>query len=101
MKIYPDQEVQIATLIAHKAFVTIPADYSDLEDVFFQKSTAVLSELIKINTYAINLEEGKQLLYGPIYSLGLVELKILKTYIEINLANDFICLSKSSAGLIQ
>ena len=30
-----------------------------------------------------------------IYSLGLIELKILKTYIENNLANNFIRLSKS------
>ena len=43
-----------------------------------------------MNKHAIKLEEGKQLLFGPIYSLGLVELKTLKTYIETNLANGFI-----------
>ena len=51
-----------------------------------------------MNEHAIELEEGKQPLFGPIYSLGPVELEILKTYIETNLANGFIRPSKSSAG---
>ena len=42
-------------------------------------------------------EEGKQPPYGPIYSLGPVELKTLKTYIKTNLANAFIKASKSPA----
>ena len=33
--------------------------------------------------------------YGSIYSLGLIELETLKTYIDTNLANGFIRLSKS------
>ena len=36
--------------------------------------------------------------YGPIYSLGPVELETLKTYIETNLKNSFIRPSKSPAG---
>ena len=51
-----------------------------------------------MNEYAIKLKEGKQLLFGPIYSLGPVELETLKTYFETNLANDFIRPSKSPAG---
>ena len=43
-----------------------------------------------MNEHAIKLEEGKQLLFGPIYSLGPIELETLKTYIETNLANGFI-----------
>ena len=35
-----------------------------------------------INEYAIKLQDGKQSPYGPIYSLGPVELETLKTYIE-------------------
>ena len=50
-----------------------------------------------MNEYAIKLEKGKQPLFGPIYSLGPVELETLKTYIKINLANNFIRLSKSPA----
>ena len=73
---------------------------SDLSftDVFPKESAAVLPEHIEINTHAINLEEGKQPLYEPIYSLGPLELKTLKTYIETNLANSFIHPSKSPAG---
>ena len=56
-----------------------------------------LPENIRINEHAIELEESKQSIFGPIYSLGPVELETLKTYIKINLANDFIHLSKSPA----
>ena len=51
-----------------------------------------------MNEHAIKLEEGKQPPFGPIYSLGTVELETLKTYIETNLANDFIRPSKSPTG---
>ena len=68
-------------MIADKAPVAIPAEYSDFKDVFSKESAAVLPEHTKINTHAINLEEGKQLPYGPIYSLGPVELETLKIYI--------------------
>ena len=51
-----------------------------------------------INEYTIELKEDKQLPYGLIYSLGPIELKIVKTYIKTNLANDFIRSLKSLAG---
>ena len=53
-----------------------------------------------MNEHAIELEEGKQPPFGPIYSLGPVELETLKTYIETNLANGFIRPSKSPAGAL-
>ena len=53
-----------------------------------------------MNKHAIKLEEGKQLLFGPIYSLRPVELETLKIYIKTNLANSFIRPSKSSAGAL-
>ena len=49
-----------------------------------------------INKHAIKLINGKQPSYRPIYSLGPVKLKIIKTYIQTNLANGFIQSSKSS-----
>ena len=58
-----------------------------------------LPENTGINEYAIELEEGKQPLFEPIYSLGPVELETLKTYIETNLANGFIWPYKSPAGV--
>ena len=51
-----------------------------------------------MNEHAIKLEKGKQPLFGPIYSLGPVELEMLKTYIKTNLANGFIRPSKFPAG---
>ena len=48
-----------------------------------------------MNEHAIKLEENKQLPFRPIYSLGLVELETLKTYIKTNLANGFIQSFKS------
>ena len=51
-----------------------------------------------MNEHTIKLEEGKQPLFGSIYSLGPVELETLKTYIKTNLANGFIWPSKSPTG---
>ena len=42
-----------------------------------------------INNHIIKLVDYWQLFYGPIYSLGLIELEILKTYINNDLANGF------------
>ena len=98
MEVHPDQEVQIAVLIANKALVTILAEYSDFEDMFSKKSAKVLPKHTGINMYAIDLEEDKQLAYEPIYSLGPIKLETFKTYIETNLANGFICPLKSPAS---
>ena len=81
-------------LKAKEAPVSVPAEYLDFANIFSEELAAVLLEYTEINTNAIDLEEGKQPLYRPIYSLDLVELEILKIYIETNLANDFIHLSK-------
>ena len=55
-------------------------------------------ENTKINKHAIKLEKSKQPLFGPIYSLELIELETLKTYIKTNLVNDFIWFFKSPIG---
>ena len=62
------------------------------------ENAAELPENTGMNEYAIKLEEGKQLPFGPIYNLGLVELETLKKYIKTNLANGFIRLSKFPTG---
>ena len=95
MTIPPAQEAQIASLLAEE--VTIPAEYLDFADFFSKVSAEMLPQRTGINEHAIKLESGKQPPYGPIYSLGPVELKTLKTYIETNLANGFIQSSKSPA----
>ena len=85
-------------LLAKK--VTVPTKYLDFADVFLKKSANVFPERTKANEHAIKLEEGKQPSYRPIYSLGLVELETLKTYIETKLANGFIWTLKSPASAL-
>ena len=99
MAIHPAREAQIALLIAE--VVKIPTEYSDFSDVFLEEKTSILPEATKLNQHAIELQEGQQPPYGPIYSLGPVELKMLKTCIETNLANGFSWPSKSPAGAPQ
>lgn len=49
-----------------------------------------LWEYIEINNHTIELKKDKQLFFKFIYSLKLVQLEILKTYIKTNLINGFI-----------
>ena len=94
--IHPDRAAQIASLLIEE--VKIPDKYSDFTNVFSEEKALVLPERIELNKHAINLEDSKQPSYGPIYSLGPVELKTLKTYIKTHLKTGFIQPSKSPAG---
>ena len=96
ISIHLAREAQIASLVAKE--VKILTKYSDFAGVFSKEKTLILPEVTEWNQYVIKLQEGQQPLYGPIYSLGPVKLKTLKSYIETNLANDFIWPSKSPAG---
>lgn len=98
MIIYSAQKAQIVLLITEK--IIILAEYLDYIDVFSKKSAAELPKHSNISKYFINLELSKQSPYRPIYSLGLVKLKIVKTYIKTNLANSFIYPSKSLGGTL-
>ena len=51
-----------------------------------------------MNKHIIKLIEGKQPPYRPIYALTLLELEILKTYIETHLKPGFIRPFKSPTG---
>ena len=95
LNIHPSRRPQIAGLITKKASTKIFNKYIDFADVFSPDLAFKLPEYTKINNHAIELLDGQQLSYRPIYSLGLVELKTPKAYIEINLANKFIRPSKS------
>ena len=75
MTIYQTRKVEIALVLAEK--VIVPAKYSDFANVFLEKSANVFPEQTEANEHAIKLEEGKQLPYGPIDCLGLVEFKTL------------------------
>ena len=98
MTIYLARKAQLALLLAKE--VTVSTKYSNSADVFLEKSANVLLEQTGANQPAIELEEGKQPPYRPIYSLGLVELETLKTYIDTNLSNGFIQALKSPAGAL-
>lgn len=86
---------QIAGLIAKEAIINISTKYNDFADVFSP-------DLIytKINEHTIKLVNGWQPPYRSIYSLEQVKLETIKAYIEINLTNKFIWLSKSPAGTL-
>ena len=96
--IHSSCQAQVTVLTSEKT--GIPAEYSDFSNVFSSDSAVELPEHTKINDHPINQLDDKQPPYGPIYSLKPIELKMLKTYIEANLANDFIRPSKSPAGTL-
>ena len=94
MPVHSEKQAQVEALLFNKAFTEVLAKYSDYSDVFLAEYVVKLPENTGMNEHAIELEEGKQPLFGPIYSLELVKIEILKTYIKTNLANGFIRLSK-------
>ena len=71
-------------------------EYFNYNDIFLVENMIELLENTKMNEHTIKLEKSKLSLFSPIYSLELVKLEILKTYIKTSLANDFIRLFKSS-----
>ena len=73
------------------------AKYSNYNNVFSAENVAELPEHTRINEYITKLKKDKQPSFESIYSLKPIELETLKTYIETNLANKFICLFKSPA----
>ena len=83
-------------MVANKAPISIHIKYFGFADVS-PKLSSKLFKSTEINDHAIELVDEQQLLYRPIYSLKLIELETLKTYIKTNLANGFISFSKSSA----
>ena len=87
--IHPFRRLQIAGLIAKKAFTIVFAKYANFTDVFSLNLVSKLSKYIEINNHAIKLVNSQQPIYGPIYSLKPVEFEALKAYIETNLANRF------------
>ena len=98
LNVYSSRRPQVSGLIAEEAPTKVPAEYLDFADVFSPDLASELPEHTGINDHAIELVDGQQPPYGPIYSLGPVELETLKAYIETNLANGFIRPSKSPAG---
>ena len=97
-KIYPGREAPIISLLPKK--VKISEEYLDFTDIFLEEKALMLPERTKLNEHAIDLENGKQLPYKPIYSLGPIELETLKTYIKTHFKIGFIQPFKSFAGAL-
>ena len=100
LNIHLSRKSQISGLIPKKALTKLSAEYSDFADIFSLDLASELLEHTRINKHAIKLVNGfQQPSYKPIYSLELIELEILKAYIETNLVNGFIKLSKFLASV--
>ena len=99
MAIHPLRAAQILALIQDEAPTKVPPKYADYADVFSFDLEMELPKNTGINKHAIELQVGKQPLYRLIYSLGPMELEILKTYIETHLKTGFIWPFKSPAGV--
>ena len=95
LDVHPSRRPQISGLIAKEAPTKVSAKYSDFADIFSPNLASKLLKHTGINDHAIELVEGQQPPYRPIYSLELMRLETLKAYIETNLANGFIKSSKS------
>ena len=97
MLVYSKKQAQVKALLFDKALTEVLVEHFDYSDVFSAEYIAELPKNIRLNEYAIKLEEDKQLFFGPMYNLEPIKLEILKTYIKTNLANNFIWPFKSPA----
>jgi hypothetical protein len=75
----------------------ILAQCKEFQDVFEKKNTDILPEH-RLYDCAIDLQNGAQPPFGPIYNLSQNELLALRGYIEENMAKNFIQHSKSPIG---
>ena len=60
---------QIAGLVAKKTPTKVSVEYVDFTNVFSPDLTSKLSKHTRINNQAIELVDGQQLLYKPIYNI--------------------------------
>ena len=75
----------------------LPLEYHDFTDVFSETKARTLPPH-RTYDHKIELEEGKNPPFGPIYSLSEAEHKALEAFISENLRSGFIRPSSSSAG---
>jgi hypothetical protein len=62
----------------------LPKEYLEYTDVFSEEEAAKLPESIRVE-YAITIEKGKNIPYGPIYVLSTNKLRVLREYIKSSL----------------
>ena len=95
LAIHPSWTPLLAALQQDKAPTKILPEYPDYADVFSPDLVIELTKNTGISEHAIELVQDKQPSYGPIYSVGLMELETLKVYMETTLKSGFIQSSKS------
>ena len=100
MTIHLSRKALISALIQNEAPTKVLPKYVDYADIFSFDLAMKLLKNTDINKYAIELQNDKQPSYGPIYSLGPVELETLKIYIETHLKTGFIRPFKSFASAL-
>jgi hypothetical protein len=85
-----------ATMIFEETTIltNILAQYKEFQDIFEKKNADILPMHRPYNC-AIDLQDGAQPSFGPIYNLSQNELSALKDYIKENLTKNFIRYSKS------
>lgn len=88
--IYFKKQSQIKVLLFDKTPTIVLVKYFNYSNIFLAKNLVEFQEYTGINNYTIKLEKNKQLFFRPIYSLKLVKLETLKTYIKTKFANYFI-----------
>ena len=86
-------------LISDQPTSELPAFLQSYLDVFSTKNAKKLTLHRNIDL-AIELQPGKEPLYGPIYLLSPRELAALKEFLEENLAKGFIREFKSPTGTL-
>jgi hypothetical protein len=76
----------------------VPSEYHEFLDVFSKTKADTLPEHNPHYDHHIELEEGKQPPFGPIYNLSEVKSAALQDFLQENLARNFICPSQSACG---
>ncbi len=77
--------------------VDIPPEYEDLKEVF-SKARAESVAVHSPQDLTMDLIDGKEPPWGPIYNLSLKDLQTLREYLDENLSRGWIRPSTSSAG---
>jgi len=94
----PDAEINSLDSDNLKDAPKIPECYRDLVDVFSKRESQSLPPHRGPLDHHIPLEDGAKPVFGPIYNLSELELKVLKTYVDEQLKKGYIRPSTSPFG---
>lgn len=92
-----DVDKALAERIYTNPATKVPPEYHDLLRVFSREDSDRLP-VRRPYDHRIELEKGKQPSFGPLYGMSLNELKVLRKYLEDQLAKGFIRASSSPAA---